>query len=284
MGVGVHCDALPEGSPVASGCETPPKRLRVKNPRSPVAIGVPASLYFHAGDVATHEAPPRDEAAAGQPPPRDAVTVTALLIGVPDGDTVATTPRALREAASTTGGVWATIDALAAAATDSGGTARYRLAAAAAAKVDSFIEPTPHGPEFVRLGVRSERRANASTSARAPAATSLAARVAAVVAETRLLQTMLEEAAACPDDASRKLYRRCDTNQHPPQPIAVRRTSGRCSLDAFRTARSAGVPADRRNRRCSPPFDARVPLSPRSSGADHVLFERAECRNPRRKS
>ena len=46
----------------------------------------------------------------------------------------------------------------------------------------------------------SERRANASTSARAPAATSLAARVAAVVAETRLLQTMLEEAAACPDD------------------------------------------------------------------------------------
>ena len=113
-----------------------------------------------------------------------------------------------------------------------------------------------HGPEFVRLGVRSERRANASTSARAPAATSLAARVAAVVAETRLLQTMLEEAAACPDDASRKLYRRCDTNQHPPQPIAVRRTSGRCSLDAFRTARSAGVPADRRNRRCSPPFDA----------------------------
>ena len=163
-------------------------------------LGVPASLYFHAGDVATHEAPPHDEAAAGQPPPRDAVTVTALLVGVPDGDTVATTPRALREVASTTGGVWATIDALAAAATDSGGTARYRLAAAAAAKVDSFIEPTPHGPEFVRLGVRSERRANASTSARAPAATSLAARVAAVVAETRLLQTMLEEAAACPDD------------------------------------------------------------------------------------
>ena len=27
MGVGVHCDAPPEGPPVASGCETPPKRL-----------------------------------------------------------------------------------------------------------------------------------------------------------------------------------------------------------------------------------------------------------------
>ena len=163
-------------------------------------LGVPASLYFHAGDVATHAAPPRGDAAADQPPPRDAVAVTALLIGVPDGDAIVTTPHALSEAASTAGGVWATIDALAAAATDGGGMARYRLAAAAAAKVDSFIEPTPHGPEFVRLGVRSERRANASTSARAPAATSLAARVAAVVAETRQLQTLLEEAAADPSD------------------------------------------------------------------------------------
>ena len=163
-------------------------------------LGVPASLYFHAGDVATHAAPPRGDAAADQPPPRDAVAVTALLVGVPDGDAVVTTPHALSEAASTADGVWATIDALAAAADDGGGMARYRLAAAAAAKIDSFIEPTPHGPEFVRLGVRSERRANASTSARAPAATSLAARVAAVVAETRQLQTLLEEAAADPSD------------------------------------------------------------------------------------
>ena len=160
-------------------------------------LGVPASLYFHAGDVATHEAPPRDAAAASQPPPpRYAVAVTALLVEVPEGDAVATTPRALLEAAAAAGGVWATIDALAAAATDSGGAARYRLAAAAAAKVDSFIEPTPHGPEFVRLGVRSERRAHASTSAHTPAATSLAARIAAVVAETRRLQTLLAEAAA----------------------------------------------------------------------------------------
>ena len=37
VGVGVHCDALPEGSPVASGCETPPKKTRGENPRSPVA-------------------------------------------------------------------------------------------------------------------------------------------------------------------------------------------------------------------------------------------------------
>ena len=36
VGVGVHCDALPEGSPVASGCETPPKRLGVKTRGAPL--------------------------------------------------------------------------------------------------------------------------------------------------------------------------------------------------------------------------------------------------------
>ena len=37
VGVGVHCDALPAGSPLASGCETPPKKTRGENPRNPVA-------------------------------------------------------------------------------------------------------------------------------------------------------------------------------------------------------------------------------------------------------
>ena len=35
VGVGVHCDALPAGSPAASGCETPPKRLGVKTRGAP---------------------------------------------------------------------------------------------------------------------------------------------------------------------------------------------------------------------------------------------------------
>ena len=165
-------------------------------------LGMPKNVYFHAGDVRTHdaagpvEAAARDGTHAPRPEPRASVAITVLLKDIPEGEAIATTPLALRTAGAASHGVWATVDALAAAATDSGGVARYRLAAAAAAKVDSYIQPTPDGPEFVRWGVRAERRANAATSARAPAATTLAARVAAAEAEARKFQELLEAAAA----------------------------------------------------------------------------------------
>ena len=159
-------------------------------------LGMPKGVYFHAGDLRTHGDPP--PATAGAPPPSEppySVSVTVVLTDIPDGDAIATTTEALLAAAETERGVWTTIDALAGAATDSGGVARYRLAAAAAAKVDSYVQPTPNGPEFVRWGVRSERRACAATSERASATATLSQRVQAVRAEARRFQALLEAAA-----------------------------------------------------------------------------------------
>ena len=164
-------------------------------------LDMPQRVYFHAGDVRTHDATPLYPDDRAEPPadPPDSVVVTVVLKSVPEGDAIA--PWCTAEAARH--GIWLTIDALAAAATDAGGIARYRLAAAAAAKVDSCVEPTPEGPEFVRWGVRSERRANATTSAHTPAATTLAARIAATDAESRKFRDLLEAAAADPGgDAS----------------------------------------------------------------------------------
>ena len=61
-------------------------------------------------------------------------------------------------------GAWATLDALAEDSTSPQGQARYRVAAVALARTDSYIRPTHDGPRFMRVGARTAADTNTSAT------------------------------------------------------------------------------------------------------------------------
>jgi len=107
------------------------------------------------------------------------LVVTAPVDAVGAGLEVLTTAeQVLEKRAQGADGVWMTLDAIAtltASCADSG--AAYRVAAAAIAKVDSYLRATEAAPEHTRAGVRLAQAANVSASPRPPAAKQLPERM-----------------------------------------------------------------------------------------------------------
>jgi len=108
-----------------------------------------------------------------------ALVVTAPVNTTGAGATIATSAaevHALRERG--VDGVWATLDCIAELTSSSAdGTAVYRVAAAAIAKIDSYLGPSAAMPDHTRVGVRPGASANASASTLPPAAKQLPERM-----------------------------------------------------------------------------------------------------------
>ena len=118
--------------------------------------------------------------------------VTAPVQGAP-GCTVMRTPADMRlaKAENPQGQVWATLDALADDEAGADAWARYRLAAVAIARVESYIGPTPDGPRYMRIGARAPAPANTSTVPAETAPDTLAERCADANASCEQLRAEL---------------------------------------------------------------------------------------------
>ena len=165
-------------------------------------LGIEPEAYFLAGEVRTHDG----DAAYGAAASSDTVVVTAPTRQTLDERDIAESADALRAAAEAgRTSIWATVDAVAAAAGATGSKecagalAAYRVVAAAVARIDSYLRPTPEGPEFMRIGVLDERTANRITAERDAAAVTLQQRIERAAAAAREFQRLL---LAEPHDAS----------------------------------------------------------------------------------
>ena len=163
-------------------------------------LGCPKEAYFHAGDVQTHLTAhpdhPNDDPLA--PSAKRTIVFTALLVQLPADAALAPTAQphpsgSAHGGPAADGGTWWTLDQLTADATHPAGLARYRAAATAIAKIDSYMQPTAAAPHFMRWGVRHEMGANLSATTHETAAIQLQRRLVDATAEAAKLQRLLEE-------------------------------------------------------------------------------------------
>ena len=159
------------------------------------ALALPSVTYFLAGEVATHDSQP------------EAAGLVVVTVPVPPSAPAAQAHPTACSAAEITAArdaghsyAWATAGALAEAAQCSATTARYRAAATAIAKVESYLRPTPDGPVFMRVGARAEQRANLSASAQPAGKVTLAERCRRTAAEAAEFQRLLYAVPASDDD------------------------------------------------------------------------------------
>ena len=170
-------------------------------------LGCPKEAYFHAGDLQTHACAhpdhPEDDPLA--PGAKRTIVFTALLVNLPADAILANCGVPCPAGGTDTpspadGGVWWTLDQLAADATDPAGVARYRAGATAIAKVDSYMRPTDELPVFMRWGVQHERDANLSATTREAAPIDLEQRLIRTAAEAAKFQALLEQVEPTGDD------------------------------------------------------------------------------------
>ena len=209
----------PPGRPVAhvfgtrrdDGASRRGRRESMVDVAADLAAGmpIPREAFFLAGEVRTHDGggvhdrPVDDSIDAdtdGTHAAADTIVVTAPAKVAPRAVAghIVESGAALRAAAAAGLSLaWVTIDAVAEAcamANDGercAAVARYRVVAAAILRVDSYLQPTPEGPAFLRIGARDERVANRSTVEHDAARTTLSQRLVRCAAASKALQQML---------------------------------------------------------------------------------------------
>ena len=169
--------------PTGSDAFGAPEPRHARNGRRAAAVDATAAwlpeldiareAFFLAGELNVH-----DEGSASHQ--RRVTLVVAPTPHHPSAAEVVATPAdRVRMQAAGRIGAWTTLAAAAAAspaATEGG--AQYRIAAAAMAKVESYIRPTTEGPRFLRIGAVGPRAVNASSTAMPASNETMHARIA----------------------------------------------------------------------------------------------------------